>query len=154
MKRENKNKWIKCFIVASPNSSTSQILAGKMDPSYLTSLGLKCRFCFLSALRRRWSDSFSSPFLLSPHRISSWWLHSSLEPHYIWACLWLSLNLHSPRVSKTGHLYLVWNIMVYPQPTLYKCVKWLKSKCDRKVAHEPHRAAEAWEEHHQIGILI
>ena len=122
MKRENKNKWIKCFIVASPNSSTSQIHAGKMNPSYLTSLGLKCRFCFLSALRRRWSDSFSSPFLLSPHRISSWWLHSPLEPHYVWACLWLSLNLHSPRVSKMGHLYLVWNITVYPQPTLYKCV--------------------------------
>lgn len=65
---------------------------------------------------------FLKPFPLSPHRISSWWLHSSLEPHYVWACLLLSLNLHSPRVSKTGHLYLVWNIMVYPQPTLYKCV--------------------------------
>ena len=80
------------------------------------------RFYFLSALRRRWSDSFPSPFLLSPHRISSWWLYSSLEHHYVWAYLWLSLNLYSLRVSKMGHLYLVLNVMVYPQPTLYKCV--------------------------------
>ena len=151
MKRENRNKWIKYFIVASPNSWTPQIYAGKMDPSYLTSLGLKCRFCFLSALRRRWSDSFPSPFLLSPHRITSWWLYSSLEHHYVWAYLWLSLNLYSLRVSKMGHLYLVLNAMVYPQPTLYKCV-W--NNLNQNVTESGPWASKAWAVHCQTGISV